>query len=133
MISKSPKLISAGFYLSDLDWISHKKSLTRLLFWAEFQSPPLPRNPGKSSFWCFKSSFCIFRSGFRIFTSRICFFDKFSARKSNLYVIFTSFWHFMLLKLHPKIEFLHFLNRVFDKNRVSCIFSKSSFCGNAQK
>ena len=54
-------------------------------------------------------------------------------KKSNLYVIFTSFWHYMLHKLCPKIEFLHFSNRVFDKNRVSCIFSKSSFCGNAQK
>ena len=46
------------------NWItvhSMNRAVTRLLFWAEFQSPPLPRNPGKSSFLGFKSSFLRFQ------------------------------------------------------------------------
>ena len=53
-------------------------TIIRLLFWADCQSPPLPRNPGKSSFLGFKSSFRVFRSGFCSFKPRFCFFDRFS-------------------------------------------------------
>ena len=57
----------------------------RLLFWAEFQSPPLPRNPGKSSFLGFKSSFCVFRSGFTVafLHQEFAFLTSFHVRKSK--------------------------------------------------
>ena len=41
----------------DIDKNQVRAILCRLLFWADFQSRPLPRNRGKSSFLCFKSSF----------------------------------------------------------------------------
>ena len=108
-------------------------ALSGFYFGQSFSPLHSPETPVNRVFWVSNRVFAFSDQVLAFLHQEFAFLTSFHARKLNLYVIFASFWYFMLLKLPPKVEFLHFLKQVFDKNRVSCIFSKSSFCGNAQK
>ena len=102
--------------------VSSKKSLhssSGFYFGQSFSPLHSPETPVNRVFWVSNRIFVFSDQVLAFLHQEFAFLTSFCARKSNLYLIFTSFWHLMLLKLQPKIEFYTFFK--------SSFWQKSSF------